>query len=537
MNTTRTSSFLSWNNDAEYRKFVACQLQKRIPKTGIMDENRNLKYLYQHQEKLLSVFLLDFDPVRERLAKLYSGKKHYRSFDPQVIIRSLMLMKTWGETSLTKWANELELHPILAIISGTHPGKTPAVGTYYKFYSRLENGDFEPKSGKCISNSEMRKARTLGCIRPPYTKPEIKPDYEESIPTMQKAVNEAIAGEKERIPDDLEARLNNILMELAVKPSAAKNLISHLDALRVGGDGSTLKSDCNPNGKRLCDCYRLHNLRNCRCDRKYSDPDSAWGWNNRSKSFVYGYRFFQMLDLHPDHNLPIYLNIGPANSYEPKMAIRAIDRMIKMHLKIKESTFDALYDLYAFHRYLRHHKIDCAIPYSKTPAKCVSLGQEGMLFNSDGIPLCPAGKPMLYAGKDEQGRNIFHCPVKRTTHRNGKLIRVVWPDECPRKALCEPDSKMGPLVHVSKDIDYRIHPSIPRNNRRFKQLQNARSTCERSNSMKKHTYKMSQTKIRVMSYAFINLTFISVLEHSRVWAKDMLKKNNFTLANCLSAFS
>ena len=129
---------------------------------------------------------------------------------------------------------------------------------------------------------------------------------------------------------------------------------------------------------------------------------------------------------------------------------------------------------------------------------------------------------MLCHGTDRQGRHLYHCPIRRTTHRDGKTVIIDHLDECPLKALCEPDSALGPYVHISPHDDPRIHPNIPRESKEYDELRNIRSCCERSNSIKKDYYKGEKLNTRVMPYAFVRLTLISILEHSRVWAMELL---------------
>ncbi|MFH1821764.1 MAG: hypothetical protein ABH852_04925, partial [Methanobacteriota archaeon] len=58
--------------------------------------------------------------------------------------------------------------------------------------------------------------------------------------------------------------------------------------------------------------------------------------------------------------------------------------------------------------------------------------------------------------------------------------------------------------------------------KRYKELARLRSGTERSNAAKKETYKMKRRTTRVISYAFIRLALISLLEHSRVWVSKLL---------------
>jgi len=208
--------------------------------------------------------------------------------------------------------------------------------------------------------------------------------------------------------------------------------------------------------------------------------------------------------------------------------------LLEPEIKIKEIALDALFDLYAVYNYLNHKKILYAIPYATKPGKCITLGDDNQLFNDKGQPICKAGLAMLKSTLDKQGRRIYHCPIKRTARRNKKVIRVCHRKECPLEHLCEPDSKMGPLVHVAKNIDLRINPEISRDSKRYKELANMRTCCERSNSAKKYGYNLKHARMRVMPYAYCRLAFASILEHSRIWVTQKLEKFDFKKQSVLN---
>lgn len=310
--------------------------------------------------------------------------------------------------------------------------------------------------------------------------------------------------------------------------------------MTVLGDGSVLPATCNHNGKPTCDC-RKQGKYICNHDRILSDLSAEWGWDNRNKCLIFGYRFFQLVSADNKHDLPVYLNIAPANKHEVLMAIDSIDDMDKMlheHselFSLHRASFDALFDANAFYKYLIHKKIfNYAIPYRTKPAACLELGDGRQKFSPEGSPLCPGGLPMRAHGKDAQGRRIYACPIKRLARCNGKKIYVCHSKECPLGRICQPQSSIGPLVHVTSDIDYRIHPPISRGSKEYHELRNLRSSCERSNSMKKYTYLMSQVRTRVMPYAFIRLFLISILEHSKVWVQNALKNPPFNIMELLT---
>jgi len=504
----------------EYQNFVAGELKKRKAFENVMEK------LVQYRDEFLCVFCIDLDGIHEKLRQLYSshkvGKKPY---DPQAILRSLLLMHAFQEDSITKWVKKMRTDPLVAIFSGMVPKKTPGVGTYYDFFKRFENGPHQKKCEHRILASERRKARSK--LRTPQGKPTAREehDVEDKKGIIRKLAEETISREKEPIPMDLERLLNEILWEVAVKASAQKGVIDDLTNLVVAGDGSTLPSAANVNGKCTCDC-RKNGIFRCDHLRIFSDVDAQWGWDNRIKDFVFGYRFFQLVVPDNRHNLPIYLNIASANMHEAKMAIRALDRFDKQTkesgAKIREAAFDALFDMYPFYHYLVHKDIGYAIPYAREVAKCVTLGQGDQLFTAQGVPICPGGLPMIRSGLDRQGRDVYYCPVKRCGRRNGKIVRLCFREECPLGSLCEPESMIGPCVHVSPTLDVRIHPKIPRGSKRYTEICNMRGCCERSNSMKKHGYQLKNAKMRVMPYAFIRLALISILEHSKIWASQQL---------------
>ena len=146
---------------------------------------------------------------------------------------------------------------------------------------------------------------------------------------------------------------------------------------------------------------------------------------------------------------------------------------------------------------------------------------------------------LLFGGRDNRyGATIYACPVKRPTNRNHKRnIRVLYRDQCPRDALCEPLSKWGPYVSVKPSDDPRIHPSIARDSLEYRKLRLLRSGCERSNSLKKEYFKLKYTKSRVLPYVYIRTILISLLEHSRVWVKEKIKEIDLNGGNILSFFT
>ena len=529
---TRTNLKITSNEN--YKATVAKKLKRRL-KNG---DNR--EWLKNKHIAAMSVFLLNFDPVRELLENLYSGNNRGQTpQDPQAILRSLLLMHSLKETGITKWVKETRSNSMLRLFCGFADEKTPGVGTYYDFKKRLENGVFTTKYQHIRAlPSEIRIARSKNCEQPRKSMPEDKTVVKEPVVKTRK--EKIIASEQDPLPNDFETVLNQILYLVAVAPSADKGIINDINNLTTAIDGSTIASGASYEGKRMCDC-KQQGIYKCDCLRKFADADARWGFDNREKTFVWGYRYLQMVCADNRHDLPIYLTIAPANTHEPLMAIDAIDRFDKLSQKLKSSakiaraSFDALFDQYHFYLYLVHKKIKYVIPYATQPKSPVVKGE--LLLDDKGVPLCEGGLAMRRLGKNRQNREVFGCPVKRLARKDGGFHVVVHREECPLAALCQPDTKHGPIVSVPHDIDPRIHPEIRRGSKEYKQLSRMRSCTERSNAFKKNVCGMNRRTTRSMSYAYIRLALISILEHSRVWARKTFENIDLANADWLAIFS
>ena len=96
--------------------------------------------------------------------------------------------------------------------------------------------------------------------------------------------------------------------------------------------------------------------------------------------------------------------------------------------------------------------------------------------------------------------------------------------ECPLDVLCQPSTKMGPIVYVNTKDNPRLYPKISRKSKQFKKLMNLRSGCERSNSVKKVTYKLGRRVCRNATHFLLKLYLVSIVEHACVWLSDELQK-------------
>jgi len=229
--------------------------------------------------------------------------------------------------------------------------------------------------------------------------------------------------------------------------------------------------------------------------------------------------------------LPLHVGIGPASETDFTLSLNSLDRLRKalnehgLHGKIDTAIYDAGHDAHGIYAYLGAAHITPAIPLNARSATQTNPSGTAQRINPDGVPVCPAGLLMRrHCHNTHNHRIYFNCPVKRPTRRNGHYTWIPHQDECPHQTLCQPHTRMGPVVYVRSDDDPRLYPTIPRHSTHFKRLMNLRSGCERSNAVKKDVYLLGKRPCRNATHFLIRLYFASLLEHAKAWLAEERKR-------------
>jgi len=292
--------------------------------------------------------------------------------------------------------------------------------------------------------------------------------------------------------DDINKILEDILIECAIIPSAQRGLLGDTNSLTVAGDGSALPTGANPNGKPSCKC-RENGIYNCEHDRYYSDPSADWGYDSYRDCYYFGHTLYQHVVSTNGHDLPMNVSISNASETDFTLSMKSMDRLTK----------------------------------ALNPRSGIYPSPNGTaeVIDENGIPICPGGMKMRRHFYDKKkGRIYYTCPIKRPTHSNGKYCMKTHTSECPRGVLCQPNTKMGPVVYVRTKDDPRLYPPIPRGSDKFKRLMKFRSGCERSNSAKKETYRLGERPCRSAVHFLVRLYLVSIIEHAKAWLAEAKKK-------------
>ncbi|MFQ6043968.1 MAG: transposase, partial [Candidatus Poribacteria bacterium] len=450
-------------------------------------------------EAALILMGLDLQPARNILAPLYSKNPRGRKpYDPIIMLRALLLMVLLQYKSIPKFAKDLKAKPRIAKIAGFFDGDVPVAGTFYLFIDRLEDGKYQKPCQHLVKQSKLRKGKHLRNLT---TEKEQRQKDKQMDLTLydsvtQKLKDELLAKKDQPRPNDLQKRLEDILMRCAIIPSVEKGFIKDTQAMTVCGDGSALQTAASRHGKPSCNC-REKGIKNCDHPRFYSDPTANWGYDSYRDCYYFGHTFYQHVISTNGHDLPLHVTISDAAETDFTLSMKSLSRLRKalaengLSWHIENAVYDAGHDALGIYEYLMEHKIKPVIALNQRAGTYPKPTGTAEKVNEDGIPLCKAPKPMRRHGYERQKKRIYYnCPVKRPTHRNGKRCWVAYPDECPRGVLCQPDTKMGPVVYVRTEDDPRLYPAIRRDTDKFKRLFKKRSSCERSNSQKKETYRL-----------------------------------------------
>ncbi|WP_242986561.1 hypothetical protein [Vallitalea guaymasensis] len=95
-------------------------------------------------------------------------KDKYSKFGPKPRVpscmqRSYLLSIAFKVTSITDWVAQLKLNPLYAFLSGFEFGDTPGVGTFYDFFNRLWDSEYNNLFPHVRSTkSKVKKPKSKG---------------------------------------------------------------------------------------------------------------------------------------------------------------------------------------------------------------------------------------------------------------------------------------------------------------------------------------------------------------------------------------
>lgn len=258
-----------WENHCTFQENLILKLQNQL--------KTQRSRLVGLDSAISKLYLLNLDNLLPVVKSLFSGTGRPAK-NQQGIIRSLVLMFDQRKHSITNWSVLVAHDPLLFDICGFNSDKAPSVASYYDFLVRvwLSSHDKHIESKKRVKSftSKPRKKLKAGQKLPP-----------KHPGTVKRLVKKATEG---KLPDFRPERiLQDFLARCIVDTSAKMGLLGDVSALSIAMDGSCYNSGASHYGVKVCDC-KSKGIYNCKCSRRFSDPDARWGWDSYHEQHFYG---------------------------------------------------------------------------------------------------------------------------------------------------------------------------------------------------------------------------------------------------------
>ena len=468
---------------------------------------------------------------RRRIAAVAHGS---RPWDPVLILRCFFLAMLVNIPAINAFARRLRADPILQILAGLGEKdedggvqKTPSIGAMYDFLHRLHDGPRAHRGSERESELERRRSREQRKRNQPERrrtgKAARKNEQQNLVARAKDATAKLVKVLRDRRenqrPEDLTKRLSELLWRCGVIESARRGLLRFPRELPLLGDGTPLPTAACGHGRRVCACPRA---KKCDCARIWPDPTATRGYDSFRDLYYFGYNLYEIGTTSDGAHLPLYLRLNPANRVDHLTGAEALEDLCKLMrddfpdiLSPRFFVADCGHDALANHEHVRSWALRPIIPLrGEAPAEHPE--REKLLLSPRAVPLCEAKVEMAAWGTGGPETALFVCPVKANKLEKCPLA----PPEQPGWR-CEPNSAFGPTVALKVDDNPRLFPVVPRNSPAFTRLYALRSSCERSNSIKKQALGLLRCRHKRWSFWLIRSYCAALLQHARVWVRDI----------------
>ncbi len=413
---------------------------------------------------------------------------------PSDMIRSMMVALVMKKTSYTDWSQELKLNPLAAILSGFTPDNTPGVGTFYDFADRLWMSDHD----NLTPHSQPPKEKKVKKPKNPDDKAE---------PVEDLTVEDLIAQLKQSPPTDIQpfSKLFELFNKLFLQHSVELGLID-MTGLVLSGDGTELETSARHRYRRQCHCLEKDGIRDCKCNRWFSQPDTDCGYDSSRHKFYYGYDLYMFTAADSKNDLPVFPLLNRASMHDSFGLCRAYASMTAFlkEIRVSEILLDSAHDVMAIYQFCQEHSITAIIDLNERNGVNFKY-KDNYTIGKDGIPICQAGLKMIRDGTEKSRmRTKYRCP--NVYHRDGI--------HCDH--ICS-DSPYGRVVHTATGDNPRIFTCPPRESKSWKLEYNKRTSSERCNKREKIDYLLESGRHRSTKMWYCRLYCIMMCQHLDAW--------------------
>jgi len=468
---------------AAYQDHVVTHLRKYYPDVSSLPRST-----WEIIERFFLTDLSNTDLIMKNRYSVFGPEPRL----PSCMLRSYQLSLEFKITSITDWVAALQSCPLYAVASGFEFGDTPGIGTFYDFFDRLwmsDDDNFSPHIHQ--QKQKVKKPSAKGAKAKPVEKTAIHELIQEF------SIN-PISTEQ---PFSL---LFKLYRKQFLNVSVEKGLINPQN-LSVSGDGTPFYTASLERKHRICDCFSK-GIKDCDCDRYYSQPDCDIGWDSSRSCFYSGYDLYTLVSSDSESDLPIFPLLHPASRHDSHAFIYSFFTM-KAFLHdyhVGKLLLDSAHDAMPIYEYCRKKSIVPFIDLNEKRGIKVKYKND-FTIGKDGVPVCLAGRRMHHDGSEKSKHRLkFRCP--RISRKFG----------CSCANPCS-DSKFGRTVHVQTKDNPRLFNIPSRDSVQWKYEYNARTSSERSNKRQKIDFLLENGRHRSSKMWYCRLYCISMLQHLDAW--------------------
>ena len=471
----------------EYQSFVQQQLRLHYADGTLL--------FVAHDWPLVTKFwITDLSGTFNILKQTYSSRGPM-AFDPARLLRSYLLMLEVGQTSISRWVNDLRRIPLYAILSGFEYGHTPGVGTFYEFFKRLWNSTAANTSPKRrLKRKKPKRGKKQG---------------EKAPTTTPNKIGKLIAQLQKRSPVAYQPfdTLLSLFKEQFLSVSATLRLLGDIHSLAIAADGTPVYTAAQVRSKRICSC-REQGIEQCSCHREFSQPDCDIGWDSHRGRYFFGYHLYMLVAADSPYDLPLYPRLQRASRHD---ASSWVVSAFEFKQRFPDYTWskmilDSAHDAMPIYEFLQSEQV---IPFIDLNQR--STGQRkyknDIAISADGTPICSHGLRMKDDGYDHtRGRRKFRCPLIQN-----------------RKVTCDTpcsDSPYGRCVYTYTKDNPRLFPFVARDSDEWASVYKRRTTCERCNKREKEDYQLEAAKHRSTMMWAIRTYGIAMCQHIDAWYQE-----------------
>jgi len=486
--------FKNQMSNNEFQSFVKKKIIEYYHNPNFYD------YITSNADIIHKVYLTDLTPVRTLLLDSYRPRGQ-KPWDPICLFRTYWLMCQYSNGSISQWVKTLK-NPFWAIASGFTPGDIPGVGTLYDFEKRLLDFDmgqrkkrlqkkhtFNRKPAKKLKKNQKQKPKKTGIVK----RLADRILREENKPQPRRA-------------DDI---LQLIFKECFVLPSHQKGLLGNKFNLALSGDGMVFETGASHYGIKECDCIK-QGIYNCKCKRRFSDPDANWGWDSYRERYIFGYANYTFTAANSPHDLPIFSTLAQASRHDSVTHTVSLARMICFYpeFNFSKDILDSAHDNYATYELLKHYDIEPFIALNKKNKGNRKYTECEITVDENGIPHCKCDHKMTYWGPDnDRRRHKWRCP-----HVCLKSVN------CP--FFNRPEDDYGRTYYTKFEDDIRLFTPTVRDSRKWKNTMKKRTSSERRNDRVKVDYQLQGDKVRSKSRWLIRIIMRDAAMHTDAWLNN-----------------